>query len=68
MGADLFGGPKVPALPEAPPLPPPPEADTSRLARSTNAAESKRVGRNQLIIDPAMPPRGNNQGVPDLTL
>lgn len=64
----LGGGPKAPELPLAPPLPPPPEADTSAAARAANAADARRIGRNQLIIDPALPPTGSTTGAPNLTL
>lgn len=67
--ASLFGGgPKSPDLPLAPPLPPPPEADTSAAARAANAADMRRVGRNQLIIDPALPPSRRTSETPDLSL
>lgn len=65
---DLFGTPKTPDLPVAPPLPPPPEADTSAAARTLNAINARRKGRNDLIIDPALPPTGSTSGAPDLTL
>lgn len=64
----LGGGPKSPDLPLAPPLPPPPEADTSAAARAANAADMRRIGRNQLIIDPALPPTGRTTANTDLSL